>query len=148
MYACEFPIGFPIGTLFALGPSSLTLWQQLNVVFSVGPYPLISLRPAQLSRYVLALSTITTSPPANIYFTPDRSSSLSLTMASNSAAVNHNIVTCSPLTTLPISSSDGGPAGIITSLPPFSSAPQISNVDTSKDAGEICNTTSSVPNRT
>ena len=35
-------IGFPIGTLPFIERSSWITWQQVKVVFSVGPYPLMS----------------------------------------------------------------------------------------------------------
>src|SRR4029077_14796610 len=63
-YTWLFPIGLPNGTL---SPSSTlsTSPQAENVVFSVGPYPLISRHPSLSLRNFLTCFPDNTSPPAS-----------------------------------------------------------------------------------
>src|SRR6185437_6920145 len=148
-YACVFPIGFPIAMLPPPSNSSfLTSWQQLNVVFSVGPYPLITFTPATPSTTFFTCLADSTSPPASSCLIPFNPSTPPSTTAFSRLPVSHAVLTPLCSITSTTSSTPSRPLRATTSRPPFKSAPQISNVDASKAIGAYCNITSCSPNST
>jgi hypothetical protein len=65
-----FAIGRPMGTLAPTSSALPKLWQQVNVVFSVGPYPLISRQPGNFRNACRTCAADNTSPPASNCFSP------------------------------------------------------------------------------
>ncbi|CAM4542836.1 hypothetical protein MYXA107069_36930 [Myxococcus xanthus] len=114
-----------------------------NVVFSVGPYPLMSRPPA--ANRSSTRNTGKASPPASNWRTLARAFGCRACICSKSAAVSHNDVTPEDSRFRPSSSSDGVPAGYTTNREPCSSAPHTSSVDASKEIGASCSHTSSGP---
>ncbi|HEX5872795.1 MAG TPA: hypothetical protein VFY65_20330, partial [Longimicrobium sp.] len=96
-------------------------------------------------RTLATASTGRTSPPASSWRTPARSSSRSCTITWNSPAVSQSVVTRWRTRARPSASSEGLAPAIITSRPPFSSAPQISSVLASNETGAAWRMTSSAP---
>ena len=117
----------------------------MNVVPSVGPYPLMIRVPARRSRPFLTCATDSASPPIRSCFTPTSASGASSTTALNSDAVSHSVVTPSRLNSSPSSRAVGTRPGYNTHRPPCSNGPHSSSVDASNVTGASCRNTSSGP---
>ncbi|GHG96592.1 hypothetical protein GCM10012319_61180 [Comamonas sp. KCTC 72670] len=144
-YVVVFGTGRPIDTVAPTSSGFSIRYVLENVVFSVGPYPLMSTLPAANRSFTRA--TGSASPPASNCFTFASACGCLACICSNSAAVSHSDVTSASPSFRPNSSSDGVPAGYTTSFAPCSSAPHNSSVDASKEMGANCNHTSSGPKR-
>ncbi len=87
------------------------------------------------------------SPPDSSWPSGARPVTFASTIWWNRPAVRNSDVTPSAASTSPSSSGEGTRRGSITSLAPFSSAPQISSVEASNAAGASCSQTSCGPKR-
>ncbi|GHG96604.1 hypothetical protein GCM10012319_61200 [Comamonas sp. KCTC 72670] len=140
-----FGTGRPIDTVAPTSSGFSIRYVAENVVFSVGPYPLMSTCPDASRSFTRA--TGSASPPAKSCFTVASACGCLACICSNSAAVSHSDVTAASSSFRPSASSDGVPAGYTTSFDPCSSAPQSSSVEASKEMGASCSHTSSGPKR-
>src|SRR5260370_29273360 len=124
-------MGFPIGIDSGRGSPQRIVWQQVNVVFSVGPYPLIiDVLPACL-RKSRTWREDKTSPPARSWLRVRSPSGCSSTIKWKIAAVSHSVVTQCLRTARTKSCSDEDSGGISTTQLPLRRAPHISKVDAS-----------------
>ncbi len=137
--------GLPIGTPERIRASSSMEWQQVKVVFSVGPYPLISTPGPNSLSALRTCGTLSTSPPARICRTPFRRSRCWSTIKLNSPAVNHTTLTRFRSMVSTISCSVGLSWGCSTRVAPFNNAPQISSVEASMEILDNCRKTWSGP---
>src|SRR5215471_20543770 len=145
-YTLVLDIAVPIGMLRAPSSTSGIWYVQVNVVPSVGPYPFINLVPHSSSFAFLICLTDNASPPTSNCFNPPSAPTPSSTIALNRLEVSHIVVTPSSTIAVDSFSTVGTLSSKITSLPPVSRGPHISNVDASNVADEPCSTTSSSPN--
>src|SRR6476646_10076497 len=132
-YTCVFATGTPIGiqSLSSICPRSICS-HQVNVVPSVGPYPLMIATCPSRSNPLCTWIRDSASPPINNCLKPTRLSGDSSITALYSDAVSHIVLTPSPTMACFKSSGIRFLCPSTTQRPPLSSAPQISNVEASK----------------
>jgi hypothetical protein len=147
-WTVEFATGRPIGTERSGATSSGRIaWQHVNVVFSVGPYPLTNVVAGARSIARRTCCGESASPPVRICVSPERHAGDSSTSALKYDAVSHAEVTPSRRTSAASSAAVSGPGPATTQRPPFRSGAQISRVDASNDVGARWSHVSSGPMR-
>jgi hypothetical protein len=128
-------IGRPIGTVAPTWPGPVMTWHAVNVVFSVGPYPLTRGRPPRAASTARTVPGLSTSPPASTTGTAAIAPMSVSASWWNSPAVSQATVTPVVRSSDAMSGSPSGPGGAITTVAPVSSAPQISSVEASNATG-------------
>ena len=139
MYTCVLPIGRPIGIERVLSLSRSGIgWQQVKVVLSVGPYPLMSWVPGNFSRARRICTTESASPPTRSCSIPCNASGASSIIALNREAVSQAVVTLCLCSTAPILLGVGMRSGNRMQRAPCNKAPQTSSVAASNEMGAMC----------
>ena len=109
-----------------------------KVVFSVGPYPLMTLNPGLFSLTLFICGTDKTSPPTSKYFRSEKISVLISASCVNRGEVSQRTVIQFFLSSLPIAfGSSMVSLSTIYNEAPLSNAPQISKVVASKTIAPV-----------